>query len=468
MANDTTIKIRVLVTISKDSMSASVVLKKPLPTEPPITDVEILDALKEKNIIHGIEQDNIERIIREREYSIPVRVAKGAKPEKGKNSEFQYHFNTTAEHKPDVDKDGRIDYKNINFIQNVKKGTVLVTKIPAQPGEPGKNIYGTEIKGPDWKELPFKGGANTEISEDGNELIASKNGTIVFLHDKVSVNDVTVIKGDVDFNTGNIKCLGSVRVLGNVKTGFEIESDGDLEVVGNVEDCNIDIKGNIMVKGGFFGKGSGLMKARGDVYIKFTEGQRIEAGGDVVIGGEVVNCQILCGGNVLVNGKRGKIVGGEVRAHREIRASFLGAESGTQTLLSVAYNPELMTKLKENTKETNRLKEDNDRVKEVMVDLYKLKMSGKMTDDQDNALKKLKEFQKELPTNLENLQKEKEAIQEELKQFEGARIVADEVIYPGVKASFGLVYRDILEETEKCILQLDDNKIFFSELKAGD
>ena len=34
------------------------------------------------------------------------------------------------------------DYKNINFIQNIEKGGLLVTRHPAKPGQPGTNIYG--------------------------------------------------------------------------------------------------------------------------------------------------------------------------------------------------------------------------------------------------------------------------------------------------------------------------------------
>lgn len=468
MPTDVSNKIRVSITIAKDSMSASVLLKKPLPDDPPITEDEIFDALKEKEIVFGIDNDIIEKIIREKEFNTPIKIVLGEKPEKGKNSEFKFHFDTVQDKKPEVDEDGRIDYKNIHFIQNVEKDQLLVTKIPPVPGREGTNIFEKKIKGPDGRDLPFKNGSNTEISEDGSELKSSINGAIVFLHGKVSVNDVMVIKGDVDFNTGNIECLGSVRVSGNVKTGFEIKTEGDLEVNGNIEDCNITAKGNIMVKGGFFGAGSGLMKAEGEIFIKFAEGQRIEAKGNITIGGEVVNCQILCGGNILVKGKKSKIVGGETKAHKEIRAGFLGSSSGTQTYLSVAYDPELMQKYSETVKETNRLTEDSVRIKEVLVGLYRLQMDNKLTNDQQAALEKLEEFQKDLPLNLENLETEKKRIEEELRKLEGAQIIAETAIYSGVRASFGLIYRDVLEESERCMLTLEGNKILFSELKTGD
>ena len=456
-------KTRVFITVEKNSMSATVLIRKPLPEDPPVTVEEIMAEINKKGIVYGIDEEAVNKVVNNQIYNKPIKIAQGEFPKRGHNSEFIYHFDTTQNHTPQIDEDGRIDYKNINFIQNVEKGKVLVTKIPPKPGEPGINIFGKNIKGADGLDFPFKNGANTKVSEDGLSLIATASGAIVYLYEKVSVNDVMVITGDVDFNVGNIDCLGSVRVTGDVKAGFEIKADGDLEVYGNVEDCNIDIKGNIMVKGGFFGKGLGVMKAGGDIYIKFAEGQVIEAKGDIIIGGEVINCSILSYGNVKVKGRKGKIVGGEVKAFKEIKASILGSNAGTMTKLAVAYNVELMNKYNKNIKESERLVNDNERIKKTLYGLYRLQIDGKLSDQQLTVLDQLEQFQKELPENLEKLKQEKEQIEEELKHLEGAKIVVEDTIYPGVRATFGLIYREIVEEHKRCVLTLESSKILFSE-----
>lgn len=461
---------RINVTISKDSMTASVIVKKPQSDEPPVKVDEILQALNNEGVVFGINNQMIADIIENKTFNTPVKVADGQRPKRGANSEFKYHFDTAQEHKPQVDPDGRIDYKNINFIQNIEKDGILVTRIPAKPGEPGTNVLGRSIKGPDGSNLPFKYGANTVVSEDGNSLIATCSGAIVFLYNKVSVNDVTLIKGDVDFSVGNLDCRGSVRVTGSVKAGFAIKTDGDLEVNGTVEDANLDVKGNIMIKGGFFGKGSGVMKAGGDVFVKFVEGQKIFALGDVIVGGEVVNCHIESNGNVYVKGAKGKIVGGHTKARKEIKASFLGSEAGTVTELSVAYDPQLMKKYHECQKEMIRLNDDSERIKKVLVELYRLQMDNKLSPEQEGALKKLEDFQNSLPSNLEALETQKRDIEAEMKKLEGAEIVAEKKIYPGVKGHFGLIYREIMEETTRCVLRLDkdNNKIFISEYHKED
>ncbi len=451
------------ITVSKDSMSVSMIIKKLVENETPPTFEEIMAALDSDGIIVGINEELIRKTLEEQNFNNPVCIAEGEKPRRGKNSEFKYHFQTAQSHKPQVDDDGRIDYKNINFIQNIEEGAILVTRTPAQPGIPGNNVYGKEIKGPDGRNLPFKNCANTAISDDGNTLTATCSGAIVFLYKKVSVNDVMVIKGDVDFNVGNLDCRGSVRVSGNIKTGFVIKTDGDLEVNGNVEDANLDVKGNIMIKGGFFGNGEGVMKAGGEVYVKFAEGQKIIAGSDIIIGGEAINCYIETQGNVIIKGTKGKIVGGSTKAKKEIKASYLGSDSGTLTELSVAYDPDLMKRYRECVLEHERITADGARIKDVLIGLVRLKIDGKISPEQMEVLKKLKKFKDELPENLKKLDDEKEAIKNELRKLNDAQIIAEKTLYSGVKASFGLIYREIMDETNQCVVRQDNGKIFISE-----
>ena len=205
-------KTKFQLTIAKDSMSVNIIVKRPQPNEFPPNIDEILAGLEAEGVIYGILEDSIKKVISEQVYNNPVRIAEGLKPKTGINSEIEYKFDTAQSHKPQVDDDGRIDYKNINFIQNVEEGGVLAIRIPAKPGLPGKNVLGKELKGPDGRNIPFKNGSNTIVSEDGNTLTASCSGAIVFLYDKVSVNDVMLIKGDVDFNVGNFQNIVIFRI----------------------------------------------------------------------------------------------------------------------------------------------------------------------------------------------------------------------------------------------------------------
>ena len=468
MATDTTAgkRTRVAVTISKDVMAASILLRAPQAGDGPITFEEVMDELKENEVTFGIDAAAVRKAVEECTYNAPIRVAVGRLPERGAHASFVYNFDTSLTRKPKEGSDGLIDYRDISFIQNIEKGAVLATKVPPTPGKPGVNVKGKEIKGADGHDIPFKNGVNTEVSSDGLSLLATASGAIQFQYGKVSVMDVMVIKSDIDHSVGNIDCRGSVRVTGGVKAGFKLTIDGDLEVSGNVEDAEIHVKGNIMVKGGAFGERGGIIEAGGDITLKYAEGQRLMAGNEIQVGGEIVNCQVEAGERVIVKGRRGKIIGGSVRARREIRAAVLGSEAGTRTELQVAYDAEMMMRYHSVIKEIQRIHEDSVRIKDALYVLYRLQVDGKLPPDKKAAMAKLEQFQKEAPENLKLLAQQKTEIEAALQQCSEAVIICEEIMYPGVKASFGIVYREIVEEHERCKLSLDAGKVLISEYRA--
>ncbi len=457
---------RIKINVSKDGLTAMMVIHPPQPGEPSVTKEDILAEFERAGIVLGVIEEAVDSSLRDKLFNTPIIIAKGQPPVKGENSAFEYKFDATNNHSPREDKDGRIDYKDINFIQNAQEGMVLAVRTPATLGEPGHSVTGKELPPVAGRDIPFRIGANTKVSDDGNSLTAASNGVIVYRDGEVSVKDVMTISSDVDFNVGNLDCRGSLRITGDIKAGFSVNTDGDLEVNGSVEDCTITAKGNIMVKGGFFGNGTGVMHADGNVTVKFVEGQKITAGGDIYIGGEMINCNVTAKGNVYVKGKKGKIVGGDIRAGKEIRACVLGSEAGTHTLLSVAYNAELMRSYFEAGKEIQRLNADFARIKEALYGLYRLQMDGKLTPDKKAALEKLEAFQKDLPGNLETLQKTRAGIEEKLKEYKDARVIAEEIIYPGVQAHFGLIYREVLEEARQCQLTMEGNQVLMSDFKG--
>ena len=461
-------RVRVNVTISKDSMTASIFMRKPKKEEDPISAEEILEALREAGVSYGIDEVVVRQAVTEEMFNQPVRVAVGRKPTRGAHATFEYHFDTSDTRRPKEGEDGHIDYRDISFIQNTEAGTILVTKTPPTAGEPGMSVLGKEIIGPPGRDIPFNSGANTEVAEDGLHLLAKASGAIQLTNGKVSVKDVITITGDVDHNVGNLDCKGSVHVAGHVKAGYSLKMDGDLQVDGNVEDATIEVQGSVYVKGGFFGEGNGLMKAGGDIVVKFAEGQKLIAGGDVTAGGELINCQVHARNKIRVKGKRGKIVGGDYRARKEIRACVIGSDAGTATTLTVAFDQQLMSKYSEVNKEIERLTEDRDRVKEGLYALYRLQMEGKLPKEKEAALAKLEKFQKELPGNLEALEKQKAALEAALSEFRDAKIIAEEVIHSGVRTYFGIVYRDMLEERKQCVLTLENNKVMASAWHKGE
>lgn len=458
---------RTRVTVSRDALTAMLVLHAPNPGEPDLTLEEIHADLAKAGVTFGVDEEAIAAALQANTLNTPIQIAKGVAPIKGENAKFAYAFDPSNNHCPFEDKLGHIDYKQLNFIQNAAKDQILATKTPPTAGVAGKNVYGEDVPALAGRDLPFRSGVNTCVSEDGLTLHAAASGAIVYKAGEISVKDVMVISGDLDHNVGNVECLGSLKVTGDIKAGYSICADGDLEVNGNVEDSTILVKGNIMIKGGFFGNSAGVLHADGNITVKFAEGQRITAGGDITVGGELINCNVIAKGSVFVKGKRGKIIGGEVRAEKEIRAAVLGSDAGTFTVLAVAFDADMMRQYYQISKEVARLKADSQRIKDALYGLYRLQMDGKLSAGQAEALKKLEAFQKDLPTNLESLEKQKSEIEEKTRELRDARIIADEILYPGVRAQFGLIYRDIVQEVRSCKLMIEGYQVVMSEVSPS-
>ena len=68
----------------------------------------------------------------------------------------------------------RVDYTALNLIHNVKQGQEICRLIKPTEGEPGRTVLDTEIPAKSGKSVPLPKGRNTEISEDGTLLVASR------------------------------------------------------------------------------------------------------------------------------------------------------------------------------------------------------------------------------------------------------------------------------------------------------
>lgn len=455
----------VRVVLAKDGMTAMMALSKPQRGESEAGLDEVKAAIDAAGIVHGVSWEDVDKALGEREWDTPIRIAVGTRAQKGNDATFEYSFETERDQAPEEDEDGRIDYRSLNFIQNVEKDQELVRKTPPTDGIDGTSVRGTPVKAAAGRDLPFQSGKNTLVSEDGLTLLATACGSIVLTRNGISVNDVTSIQGDVDMSVGNIDCAGSVTVGGEIKAGFHVDVGGNLDVRGNVQDSFINCRGNILIKGGCFGKGEGKIQAQGDIVIKYAEGLVIEAGNNLTVGGELLNCQVTAGEKVDVCGKKGTIVGGKVCAGKEIRVSVAGSEAGTTTELYVAYDAETEKEYRETIVEIERVNADLQRVKKTLYGLYRLQGDGKLQDSQQGVLNKLEEFQAGVPDALKALEKNKAQIEERMREFEDAHIIIKDTLHAGVVAHFGPIYREFTDSQKRCKLTLEGNRIMVSEWK---
>lgn len=146
---------------------------------------------------------------------------------------------------------GKIDYKNIVKIPNVKAGEVIATVHKPLEGQDGLNVYGKVLKTKPPKKIEIRTKSRTELKEDGR-VVALQAGRPTVTGNSVKYFDILQvheIHGDVDLKTGNILFNGDVIVHGNVKDHMRVDALGNIYIKGSVYLSTIVSAQNIYIEG---------------------------------------------------------------------------------------------------------------------------------------------------------------------------------------------------------------------------
>lgn len=381
------------VIITPDKMTAYIRFYPPSTGGALMTRKEILAELEREGINYGISEKVIDVFMLARQYCLNIPVAKGKPPVMARDTVIEYFFNTKPLAKPKVLEDGSVDFHELNLFSSVKKGEVLAKLTPHDMGEQGKNIFGTAIMQNKPKIKYLKYGRNISISEDKCTITSEVDGNVTFTDDTVFVTDTYNVAADVDASTGDIEYEGSVVIPGTVKTGFSVKAKGDIQVNGVVEGAVLIAGGNIVIKRGVQGMGKGSLEAGGDICAQFFESANVYAKGDV-IAGSILHSNVESGGKVVVSGRKGFIVGGEVVCDSGVEVNSIGNRMETQTIIKVGVKPELYEEMKKLVAEVSEL---NDSIEEASsyLNVYKEKVKNGIKLTPEN-LKQIKEYNSRL------------------------------------------------------------------------
>jgi len=221
---------------------------------------QILAFLQSSGIVTGLDEDAVRHFEEDPVYRESLLVASGVPPTDGAAARVAYTFEANPGQVKLKETNGRVDFKELNLVQNVVEGQMLAKKIPAERGEPGQTVTGKLLSAQDGKDVDMPVGKNVRVSDDGMTALAELNGQVVITGGKIIVEPVHVIAGDVNLKTGNILFLGTVIVKGNVDDGFTVKAAGNIEVMGSVGRSIRDAEGDIIVHQGVAGKTSGIIR----------------------------------------------------------------------------------------------------------------------------------------------------------------------------------------------------------------
>lgn len=441
---------QMIVEISKNKMFSVIHFKEPQSDGRLLTKDEILDILKQKGILYGIDINGIDEILANKQYNFKYLIARGKEARNGQNGKLSFNFDIEKKTiQPKIEDDGTVNFKNLDLIEMVKKGQILVTATPPTQGIDGIDIFGVEKKAIDGKNATLPKGKNVKISANGMDLESEIDGQITYADGKVSVYSSYEVPANVDNSTGNIDFVGNVIVKGNILTGFSVKAGGSIEVYGAVEGAELEADGDIILYRGMQGVNRGKLKSGGNITAKYIENSTIEARGSVRANA-IMHSEVKCGTFISLEGKKGLLVGGKARAGEQIEAKTIGSPMATTTELEVGIDPEILETYRNLKTESESVKAECIKMNQLIDPLTQLKKNGKIPPDKEERLEKAVKAKEFLQSKLQSIQDEIEYLEPKVHDRMSGRIKAYNVIYPGVKVQIGSVFTYIREEHKFC------------------
>lgn len=420
--------------ISSDYMQAILTIFPPKKGGKPITIEKIREILKKNNIIYGIDDKLIGEYCNNSKFYKPFLAAKGKDVIHGEDAKIEFYFNTNPTINFQEDEKGRVDFKEIGLIQNVSTGQILAKKIPPTTGEEGINIKGEKITPNKGKDIKIPIGKNVYLNENKDKAFSKIDGRVFLRNGKINVEPIFNIE-NVDYSTGNINFNGTVFIKGKIEDEFKVNATGDIFINKNVGKCYIESKkGQIIVGGGILGKGKGTIKAYGNITSRFVENAILISQNNIIVNKAIMHSRVYAGGEVVVNGERGLIVGGIVQAKKGITANEIGSISFTKTILTVGYDPETLKKIAEIEEEISNEEEKLEKFNLAIESLIKLMKNGIIKDklEYEQKMNKLQSFFKREKEIIEKKQEEIIELKNKSSPETKSKIRVKGITYPGV------------------------------------
>lgn len=447
------------VIVSRDRMEAFLQIDLPEGAVKPDMDM-IMEHIDKSGIMFGLMEEAIALALRQP--SLRVLCAKGLAPESGADAKLEYRISLENKGKPVELADGSVDFKNLGMYVNVAKGQVLAEKIPATPGIPGSDVFGSTVPSKPGKDLVLHPGPNVEIVNE-KQMVAAVAGNLLVVAGKMSVSPILQIKGDVDLSTGNIDFAGDVVIQGSVTEGFSVKAGGNVEVAGMVSGASIQGV-NITVRMGIHGLNKGVITSSGIVVAKFIENATVTAEQEIVVTDVVMHSHLSAGKKIRVEGQRGLIVGGVAAAGDEIIVKSAGSSSTTPTELHAGVNPKLRDEFFRLRKDLKVAEDSLDQLKKGLVTLRSID-PNLLPPEKKELLLKITKAQYSTMGQVETMRKRLTEVEAAYEDLKGGQIKISDYVHPGVKIVIGALIKPIQETSRFLVYYMDAGEIRFRPLK---
>ncbi len=447
------------VRIREDRMSAGLELVAP-PEGTEYTKEELLSLLKQQGVTHGIREDVIERMVKEKIYYRELDVAQGRPPENGKDASFRYHFNPNPRSAPKVLEDGSVDYRNLECFESVAAGQLIAEYIPETFGVDGVDVKGNVLPAKRGRPKPAIRGKHITMDEERTHFYSDVNGKITMDPDtgKIVISDSMTITSDVDASTGNISFKGDLEIMGSITAGYHVETTGSLVVKGIVEAATIKAGKDVILKSGMSGAGRGTIVAGGNVEGRFFEQTNIECGG-YVHANSIMNCFITTKDRIEVAGSRGVLLAGRVHAIKGVDAVNIGNVAQIPTYIKVGMDPKSRRILEETKRKIGELSADIEKLTKMQATLSAVNFKQEKKQGMEQKRLEIMRTKITLTTSLDALKVQAQELERQIADGRSAIVTASECAHAGCSITINGVTNNVKQDVVNVMFCLRNGNV---------
>ena len=381
--------------LSEDESKAYMNIIPPKEEIEPLSLEKVIEALKEKNILQGINYKIIEKIIEKKIFFEPTVVSRGKSAINGGNGYPELLF-IPEKFRPS--KDITVNLNEIPVLQKVEEGQELIRVEKATMGQDGYTITGKIIVSTPGKQFRIRPGRNTRFNMEGTHIIATKPGVVCLKNDSISVENMKVID-KVDATTGHIRFDGIVSIRGNVSDRCSVEAVS-IDIGGSVGKARLRSIGDIRVGQGINGA---VIQCGSSLRANNMVDTQASIGEHALVDEFVTDSKVYCGSTFQILSTSGYVSGGETQAGSLILVPNVGLpvkkgkikaikkteNNSTQTILDVGIS----LKNRKQFNEFEKLAHESiDSLQENLIEvnyfLDEMKENG-LDDTKNEALNKL-------------------------------------------------------------------------------
>lgn len=332
----------VRIQISDNGLRAELMIEPHTPPSEPTTIAQLIALLRQEGIVYGLRPPALHAALRRINGFCRSResftIALGEPPEKGTDVLVQPAISLALPCPNDLDRSHGLALAAVEACGAVVAGDILAEIRVDSSLHPGRSVFGEDLHPIHTALLHLKigSGIETDLHEDRLFLRAKRAGMALLEPPHLDVLPLEVVQGPLKVPPSGIEFADHVLVVGRVTGTGKLQTPGHLFVTKAVDGVSLEIGGSVVLGAGYLGRQSAVAHCSGSFSTRTVERARVEAGSEIYVVAGVVQSQLVCGGEVRVDGA---IVGGTVTAGLNIHARQIGSSSGTDT--QITLNPVL-------------------------------------------------------------------------------------------------------------------------------